>query len=64
MTDDELRVYKQIKERIASLEKKLEFLEGEIPARVVRDKIEGTRLTLRANQEMLLFLFGENNLLH
>lgn len=64
MTDDELRTYKQIKERIAQLEKKLELLEGEIPARVVREKIEGKRLTLKANQEMLLFLFGENNLIH
>lgn len=64
MTDQDLANYKKIKLRIAELEKKLEFLEGEIPARIVRDKIEATRLTLRSNQEMLLFLFGENNLLH
>lgn len=59
MSDEELKVYKQIRGRIKSLESKIIFLESEIPAKVVRDKLEATRLTLRANTEMLHFLFGE-----
>jgi hypothetical protein len=63
MTEAELITYKKISLRIKELEKKLEWLESDIPSRVVRDKIEATRLTLKANQEMMLFLFGENHLI-
>lgn len=62
MTDDQLAMYKKISLRIKELERKIEWLESDIPNRVVRDKIEATRLTLKANQEMMFFLFGEGNL--
>lgn len=57
--DGDLELYKKIKTRIAELEKKVEFYEGEIPHRLVRERLEATRLTLRANTEMIHALFGE-----
>lgn len=62
MTDKELETYKMIKERINALEKKVAFYESEIPCRIVRERLEATRLTLKSNTEMLKFLFGEGNL--
>lgn len=62
MSDQDLKTYKMIKERINTLEKKIEFYESEIPHRLVREKLQATRLTLQANCEMLKFLFGEGNL--
>lgn len=62
MTDLELEHYKIIKTRINELEKRLEFLDSDIPNKIVRQKIEATQLTLKANTEMLAFLFGEGNL--
>lgn len=59
MTDGELELYKKIKQRIYELEKKVEFYESEIPCYIVRERLEATRLTLRANTEMIHALFGE-----
>jgi len=55
----DLELYKKIRARILELEKKVEFYEGEIPVKMVRYRLEATRLTLKANTEMLHALFGE-----
>jgi len=59
MSDEEFEAYKKVKDRIYELESKLDFLESDMPSRVVGQKIEATRLTLKANTELLKFLFGE-----
>ena len=59
MNDAEFEKYKMLKDRINELERKIEFYEGEIPIRMIREKIHATKLTLQANTEMLKFLFGE-----
>jgi hypothetical protein len=59
MSDDDLNAYRRIKDRINQLEKKIEHLEDLPYSRLTNQKIESYTLTLKANTELLWFLFGE-----
>jgi hypothetical protein len=62
LTDQELEVYKKLKNRIKELEQYIEYLSKEIPIKPIRQKREEAEKMLRANTTLLYFMFGEANL--